>query len=127
MAGRLVRHSALFRYLAVNLHAHVTVGDQLPRPSGCSAAAARIVTLPRRVLVLIDGDRSAVYAGRRDDGTYQYRMTRHFEAASAAHGFEHIGLHPISETHHKKTGAHFAFTTDYVSRSGLDNPRPCVG
>ena len=136
----LGRHSALVRYLILNLRVRTTIENlrlftaahAAPRYAGNTDASTdrtrvqdsldaldaffrdvqeRVGLPPERILFTLDGFRSAV-AAQSGAGTYFDLMRRGFMQRAAAHGYEVIDLDTRFIPRHARTGESFEFFDD---------------
>ena len=135
---RLLRHSAVVRYLALNLKVYdwlmlPAVADDggfvanMPRhvPAERMAFSKAAVDhflagLEKRaggrpVLLVIDAIREAIYAGRPVEDyvdSFVYTMHHHLMARAAAHGFHVLDLQPVLTVDYADHGKRFEFPID---------------
>ena len=135
---KILRHSALLRYVLYNLAAEVRLkallGREHPRAELEPAAldervrdSERAVDYfcerlpgmsglePRAIAFVLDAVRPAIYAEetlKAAETGYHERMRRYFAAQAAARGYAVIDMQPVFIERHRRTGARFEFRTD---------------
>jgi hypothetical protein len=98
--------------------ANIVVGDVLAQEGNVRAAtdyvmsrlAARAKDTRTRLLILMDGDRAAIYARRRE--SEPLRLNRIAAEMAARHGIAFLDLHPVFAADWQANGQRFEFASD---------------